>query len=257
MSFIFVPPVTPTPTVPGGASTNVQYNNSGSFAGSANFAYISGTNTLTTGNITGSALAMVIKPKTPTVSEIGDILTLGTPNAVFPGAPGGDVEIVGGNGDGGNSGGNINITAGRDSAQVTIRGGISTSFNAGAVQVIGGASTNATGGPAYLFAGGSSTGAGGDVIVQAGSGATQGSVTIRSGTGSAMAIACNASGGTQRLAFFATNAATQPIAQPTTGTTAATFVANASANTLYNESTFDGYTLAKVVAALRNLRLLA
>jgi hypothetical protein len=46
------------------------------------------------------------------------------------------------------------------------------------------------------------------------------------------------------------------IAQPTTSVTAATFVA--STGTAVNDaSTFDGYTLGKVVKALRNLGLLA
>lgn len=48
-----------------------------------------------------------------------------------------------------------------------------------------------------------------------------------------------------------------PIAQPTTGVAAATFVANASANFVYEESTFDGYTMKQIVKALRNIGLLA
>lgn len=57
------------------------------------------------------------------------------------------------------------------------------------------------------------------------------------------------------LGFYPTVAAA-PIAQPTTATTAATFVANTSA--IANDTaTFDGYTIGKVVKALRNLGLLA
>lgn len=48
-----------------------------------------------------------------------------------------------------------------------------------------------------------------------------------------------------------------PIIQPTTAVVASTFVANTSANILYNESTFDGYTLAQIVKALRNMGALA
>jgi hypothetical protein len=56
----------------------------------------------------------------------------------------------------------------------------------------------------------------------------------------------------QKLSFW--NAT--PIIQPTTAVTAATFVANAG-TTINSASTFDGYTIAKVVKALRNTGLLA
>lgn len=57
---------------------------------------------------------------------------------------------------------------------------------------------------------------------------------------------------TQKLSFW--NAT--PIVQPTTAVTAATFVANAG-TAVNDASTFDGYTIAKVVKALRNTGLLA
>lgn len=54
------------------------------------------------------------------------------------------------------------------------------------------------------------------------------------------------------LSFFGNS----PIAQPTTGSAAATFVANTSL--IANDSaTFDGYTIGQVVKALRNYGLLA
>jgi|SRR5215207_2837589 len=59
-------------------------------------------------------------------------------------------------------------------------------------------------------------------------------------------------GTTQLIGFW--NAT--PVAQPTTGVTAATFVANAG-TAVNDASTFDGYTLGKVVKALRNMGLLA
>lgn len=52
--------------------------------------------------------------------------------------------------------------------------------------------------------------------------------------------------------FFGIN----PIAQPTTGVAAATFVANAG-TAVNDASTFDGYTLKQIAKALRNLALLA
>ena len=57
---------------------------------------------------------------------------------------------------------------------------------------------------------------------------------------------------TQKLAFW--NAT--PIVQPTTAVAAATFVVNVG-TTVTDASTFDGYTLSKVVKALRNLGILA
>jgi hypothetical protein len=57
--------------------------------------------------------------------------------------------------------------------------------------------------------------------------------------------------------FRTENAAVIKLYQETTAVAAATFVANASANIVYQESTFDGYTLEKLVKALRNQGLLA
>lgn len=56
----------------------------------------------------------------------------------------------------------------------------------------------------------------------------------------------------QKLGFW--NAT--PIIQPTTGVTASTFVANAG-TAINDASTFDGYTVGKVVKALRNTGILA
>lgn len=66
-------------------------------------------------------------------------------------------------------------------------------------------------------------------------------------TGSKIATAT-----TQKIAFW--NAT--PIVQPTTSVTASTFVTNTS-GILNDTATFDGYTIGKVVKALRNMGLLA
>ncbi len=50
---------------------------------------------------------------------------------------------------------------------------------------------------------------------------------------------------------------TTPIVQPTTAVAAATYVAGAAASTFHTDDTYDGYTLAQVVKALRNLGALA
>ena len=57
---------------------------------------------------------------------------------------------------------------------------------------------------------------------------------------------------TQKIGFWNTT----PIVQPTTGVTAATFVANTS-GIANDTATFDGYTIGQVVKALRNTGLLA
>jgi len=57
---------------------------------------------------------------------------------------------------------------------------------------------------------------------------------------------------TQKLGFWDKT----PVVQPTTGISGATFVA-ASGGSIHPTSTFDGYTIAQVVAALRQLGILA
>jgi hypothetical protein len=115
-----------------------------------------------------------------------------------------------------------------------------------------GAAGNNNGGALYLD-GGEATGSGtaGDVIL----GNTRGNLQIAdarnllfgSSTGSKIGTATS-----QKLAFW--NAT--PIVQPTTGISSATFTEN-SGTTVNSASTFDGYTLAQVVKALRDTGLLA
>jgi hypothetical protein len=57
---------------------------------------------------------------------------------------------------------------------------------------------------------------------------------------------------TQKLSFWNKS----PVVQPTTAISAATFVAN-SGGSIHPTSTFDGYTIAQVVAALRSVGILA
>ena len=70
---------------------------------------------------------------------------------------------------------------------------------------------------------------------------------FNTGTGTKLGTAT-----TQKLSFW--NAT--PIVQPTTAVTAATYVPLAGGNIQQND-TFDGYTIAKIVKALRNTGLLA
>lgn len=72
---------------------------------------------------------------------------------------------------------------------------------------------------------------------------------IATGTTTGSIVATTTS---QKLGFWGTT----PIVQPTTAVSAATFVANTTSNFVYQESTFDGYTIQQVVKALRNAGLL-
>jgi hypothetical protein len=119
----------PPATAPAGSTTQIQYNNAGAFGADANFTFTSGTNTLTTGNITGSGTtSMVIQSKAPALGS-SPTLTIQTPNSPSTSytpanlilkagsrfgsgvQKGGDVNINAGNG-GALNGGDVNITAG-------------------------------------------------------------------------------------------------------------------------------------------------
>jgi hypothetical protein len=68
------------------------------------------------------------------------------------------------------------------------------------------------------------------------------------GSGTRLGTAAN-----QRIGFWNVT----PIVQPTTATAASSFAAGVGGTAVTTNSTYDGYTLAKVVKALRNLGLLA
>ena len=72
-------------------------------------------------------------------------------------------------------------------------------------------------------------------------------ITFTTGVGTKLGTAT-----TQKLGFWNVT----PITQPTTATAGSAFVAN-TGTAINSASTFDGYTLAKVVSALRNIGLLA
>jgi hypothetical protein len=162
------------PTI-GGSTTQVQYNNAGAFAGNANFTYDSGTNTVTFGNITGSALGMTIQPKALTVLESGGTLTLRGQSATAATRAGGGVSIIGGNGNTTGVAGSIAITAGSN-----ITGGGA----AGSITVTAGTALSAlTGGPITFTSGNGPRG--GDLFFAGGTGNSTlgGGVTINAGTG--------------------------------------------------------------------------
>jgi hypothetical protein len=77
--------------------------------------------------------------------------------------------------------------------------------------------------------------------------AEAGNIALGTTTGTKIGTATS-----QKLGLWGTT----PIVQPTTGVSAATFVANAG-TAVNDASTFDGYTLKQVVKALRNIGILA
>ena len=72
-------------------------------------------------------------------------------------------------------------------------------------------------------------------------------IALATGTGTKIGTAT-----AQKLGFWDKT----PVVQPTTGISGATFVAN-SGGSIHPSSTFDGYTIAQVVAALRQIGILA
>lgn len=76
--------------------------------------------------------------------------------------------------------------------------------------------------------------------------------TINFATGAAVKTLNILSGSAGKIGFFGATA----IVRVTTAGAGATFVANASANIVYDESTFDGYKINQVVKALRNYGIL-
>jgi hypothetical protein len=132
-----------------------------------------------------------------------------------------------------------------------------TNIVGGNIQVVGGQGASSSAGAAnggnIQLDGGQSFGTGvdGDVVV----GNTRGNLRMADGRNVVLNTTVGTKIGTatsQKLGFW--NAA--PIVQPTTAVSAASVVAN-SGTAINDASTFDGYTLAQVVRALRNAGLLA
>lgn len=147
--------------IPGGSTTQVQYNNAGAFAGNANFTYDAGTNTVTFGNVTGSALAMTIQPKAPTVLEDSGNLIIKTADAVKANSTTGDVRINPGKATG-------SILAG----PLVLRGGSSSNNFSSSISLFGSSPTNG-GGLSLVSAGGPTAGS---FLLQAGTGTGSGGI---------------------------------------------------------------------------------
>lgn len=251
-----------------GSSTQVQVNSGGSFAAFSTFTYDGGTNTLTFGNATGSALSMTIKPQAPTVLQDAGTLALVGQAAVKANSNGGNVTRTAGvatgsgtggsitdtTGDGGQVGGDVTLLCGTGSVSgggVSVSSGLSGGDGGAALTMTGGVS--GVGGGGFSMSSGSGT-VGGDFSFIAGGGATaDGNMFFQAPDATNFIWLRTASaGGAKQIGIF--DAA--PVSQPTTAVAAATFVANAG-TAVNDASTFDGYTIKKVVKALRLLGILA
>jgi hypothetical protein len=175
-----------------GANTQVQYNDNGAFGAEADFAYTAGTNTLTVGNITGTAANFsLVTPAQATTDTDGYNITIASGDGNGTGI-GGVLNLRGG---GGTYGGDVNITgavssvAAGFSGSVYINGGapgIATA-EGGTVEIRGSATANLVNGFAgnVTLAGGNIVGAGGtggDAYVSGGSAANPGDLILFAGT---------------------------------------------------------------------------
>ena len=196
-----------TQTTPAaGANTQVQYNNNGAFGAEADFAYVAGTNTLTVGNITGTAANFsLVTPAQATAEANGYNITIAPGDGGTGQGVGGVLTLRGG---GGTYGGDVNITgavssvAAGFSGSVYINGGAPGTATAegGTVEIRGSATVNLVNGTAgnLTLAGGSvigAGGAGGDTYVSGGNAADPGglilfggSSTVTGGTGGDVTI---------------------------------------------------------------------
>jgi hypothetical protein len=201
-------------------------------------------------------------------SDGGNTLALQTPNGVGAG-----------------SSGNLGISSGSvttgNAGQFIMSGGNSTTGTAGAFSAQAGASTTGAAGSVTLSAGSASgAGSGGSVTVEAGNNvgggpANAGTVTLIAGIDSNTNTTSTAATSGSAFSFQDGQANTYiqmetavagnpgvglysatPVAQATTAGAAAAFVAGAG-TPVTSASTFDGYTLAQIVKALRNIGVLA
>lgn len=216
MSFIFNPSTGGGATAPGGADTQIQYNNAGAFDGTENGVYDAALTAFGFKAIRGlSATPLLVSgfDDTGTGNAGGVFIQAGDANSGAGFA--GDLTLLGGY-----------CTLGIASGGVTVGGGISTVAGV----------------------------AGGNVTIRAGAGGTGAAASLlrlRNESNSiGLTITGNSGTGLQMSIFGAA-----AITRPTTAIAAATFVAGAGV-AIQDVSTFDGYTLAQIAKALRNFGLL-
>jgi hypothetical protein len=248
MSFIINPSTGGGSTPPGGSTTQIQYNNAGAFAGNANLTF-NGSTVLGVPNVIRALTQpMTIAGKIPTSSSDGGQITiLGTNGFAGSSASGSDVQIITGNGP--------------------------LSGNGGIFSVAAGTSNSGTGGAIDMRAGNSFSGSGGEVFISTGAGAVSGgTLTLLTGAGSgssggflnigvgssANILSAAMFGGVSSCTFYANQIGffgVTAISRPTTADPSSAFTAGIGVS-VQDVSTFDGYTIAQVVSALRRLGFL-
>lgn len=257
------PPSTPA-TTPASPVNSVQFNNAGAFGGSANFTYVTGTNTLTVGP---AGATTTIETLAPTGSTVAGTLRFLGKNASATNGAGGGLQFTGGNALGTGTGGGLSFNTGTGqtggglgftSANGTIFGG-PVSFNAGngngptgaggsfvlsaglgATTASGGnfemtagaAASSGAGGSFTMLAGGSVNGVGGEVTIACGFGVPSGSIYLSTDSGTVIQVTQDATPDLQ-LGFFGVTPVVKPA--PTASGT--------------------GAVLSSVVTALNNLGL--
>lgn len=176
---------------PGGADTNVQYNNASAFGGSAKFTWNDTTRTLGVSNGTDATASIIETPAQATAATAGAALTVKTGTGNTTGAGGALTLSAGAGGSSSGNGGAVAITAG---------GGTTTNGNGGAIQLTCGAGQGTGGGGSITLSGGSSvsnnsgaitltTGAssgstGGNLNLTVASSNSSGALTLQGGTSS-------------------------------------------------------------------------
>lgn len=291
---------------PAGSTTQVQYNNAGAFGASSNFTYDSATNTLTLGSITGSALAMTIQPRAPTMLEDAGTLAITTRAAAKANSGGGLLKINTGAGLGNGQGGALwaqtgssgtdfsgdiffstyNPTTPTKSGSIVLRtdqaptnysdGSVRLACNYGSMAIASfgfefflaqddfgagipglfkaGDNNLAGSAPGGLtFTAGNDTTftlPGGDITFVPGNGSASGNLVFQDGSNREVIKIGNV-GGNRAISFYGVALLARPTTASASSTRAAVIgtVANVG-------DTYDGYTLAQVVKALRNLGLL-
>lgn len=239
----------------GGATTQVQYNNAGVFAGSADLTWTNASRILELGAGTGGS---VIRGGVGTLSIVGGLagtvgqnVTVGGRSASSGNSAGGTLSLTAGNSAGSGVPGNITMTAGASGGSsttpgsVTINAGTSSSGGFGGDVLLNGSqagSGGSAGGQIVLTsgAGNGATSAGGPIILTASNGGatsgTGGAVTIAAGNG----VGTNSSGGNLTLTIgTATGSGTKGVLAMTNATTASTVGAAGGASAL--PATPSGY----------------
>lgn len=250
----------------GGTNTRVPFGaGSGVLNESANFTYDSATNTLTLGNVTGTALGMTIQTKAPTVLENPGALTLAARAATKANTSGGTVVLTAGDGTGTARGGGLEINSGSCSGSGAGGDFVLTAGNGGSgggnFSLTAGVANDAGGvGGAFVLQGGPAYGAGGiggDFTFLPGFGAGRsGFIGIQPPSGATFCFQGSDDGANTTIRFFAVGDGSDLVPQQTTAIASAsrTAVGGAAVNT---NDTFGGYTIGQVVTALKAYGLLA